>query len=228
MIIFWRLLLAHLLTDFTFQTDKIAEWKRKSIYGVIAHSSIFLILSLVLTWEYLGQTWWKFSGLVSIILLFILHFLEDQYRIWSIRKSNSQDNVLFFLWDQFIHIILMFLLSPSVDGKFVEEKYVFLLILVICVTHMTSILVYYLEQAVYGNESTAGRLRNKNYLIAERFAILMCLLLPGFWWASSAAVLLLLLLLNKKLKLEFTKLNIIAGYALVILAGVIGRMVIYR
>jgi hypothetical protein len=227
MIVFWRLLLAHLLTDFTFQTDKIANWKRKSVFGILVHSSIFLILSLVLTRRYLGDTWWKFSGLVSLTLLFLIHFGEDYYRVWSIRKVNSTDNMLFFLWDQFIHIALIFLFSPR-SGKLIGEKLVVLLILAIFVTHLTSILIYYLEQRLYGNEYSLSGLKNKYYLIAERFAMFLCLLMPGLWWISFIIVLLFCRFINRKLKLEFTKLNIIVGSVFVILSGILGRIILYN
>ena len=89
MIIFWRLVLAHFLTDFTFQTNKIAEWKRKSIYGVLFHSFVFLLFSSILTWKYLGEVWWKLPGTISIVLLALIHSAEDYYRVAKELKAST-------------------------------------------------------------------------------------------------------------------------------------------
>ena len=40
MVIFWRLLLGHLLADFTFQSNFINAWKRKSIWGMLGHCAM--------------------------------------------------------------------------------------------------------------------------------------------------------------------------------------------
>ena len=37
MAIFWRLILAHFLADFTFQTNAVASWKRQSVWGMAVH-----------------------------------------------------------------------------------------------------------------------------------------------------------------------------------------------
>ena len=55
--IFWRLILAHLLADFTFQTDHIAAWKRRSAWGTFIHSTFQLLTSVALTLTRLGETW---------------------------------------------------------------------------------------------------------------------------------------------------------------------------
>ncbi|MCK5583328.1 MAG: DUF3307 domain-containing protein, partial [Elusimicrobiales bacterium] len=44
MIIFWRLLLAHFLADFTLQFDIVNRLKRKGILGMIIHCGTHLIV----------------------------------------------------------------------------------------------------------------------------------------------------------------------------------------
>jgi len=226
MIIFWRLILAHLLTDYTFQTNRIAEWKRKSVTGVAVHSFIFLVLALALTWQYLGETWWKFSGLASVILLSVIHFIEDQYRVWTIKRKDSPDNIMFFLWDQFIHVVFIFMLAPY-DREIIGEKVIFILVLVIVLTHMASILMFYMERSFYELEHSITGLKKKYYLITERLVVFLSMLLPSPWWALFVLTAAGSYLLNRKLKLKFTRLNLIASIVLVVLCGILGRIVLY-
>ena len=48
--IFWRLVLAHLLADFSLQTNRLAAWKRQSPLGTLVHSVIFGMCAAVLCW----------------------------------------------------------------------------------------------------------------------------------------------------------------------------------
>ena len=45
--IFWKIFLAHVLTDFVFQPDQLAENKEK-VTVLLLHSLIFFLLSIVL------------------------------------------------------------------------------------------------------------------------------------------------------------------------------------
>lgn len=237
MTIFWRLLLAHLLTDFTFQTDKIVTWKRKSIFGTILHCGIFLILSLFLcifsenftaiSTSYLLSVWWKFPGIISIVFLFILHFCEDSYRIWSIKKGDAQDNIFFFLWDQAIHIIFIFLFSPFDRTEFILEKPIIILVLAILATHFLSILIYYLEEIISGTYVAVDTFKKKYIFILERLIIFSCFLLPGFWWLIIVPVSIIKFNLNKLLKYKSTKLNTAVSILVSLTLGLIARTVIY-
>jgi len=227
MIIFWRLLLAHFLTDYTLQTNKMAVWKSKSTLGVLAHASIFLVLSVIFTWNYLGQQWWKLPGWLCVLILFIIHFIEDEYRVKNIKKELKHDNFLFFLWDQIIHIILIFLFSPP-TGEIIEEKLVVLAVLVIFVTHFTSIVIYYLEQVIYGYDQPVNRLRGKYYFIIDRLVVFTCFLLPGYWWLIFLIIWLMRPLFYKILRIyDFTWLNTVLGNMFAVLIGVLARLIVY-
>ncbi|MBU0951687.1 MAG: DUF3307 domain-containing protein [Elusimicrobia bacterium] len=236
MIIFWRLLLAHFLTDFTLQTNFIAKWKRESIFGALAHSGIFLLLSMVLcvfsdnfsglTTHYLFDVWWKLPGWLCVMLIFIIHFGEDYYRIWSIKEGGSSDNLLFFIWDQFIHIILIFLFSPIDTSFSISEHWVVIAILLILVTHFSSIFIYYIEQLIYGPEHIATGLKGKYHLMLERLTIFGCFLLPGRFWMMVIVVLLARVFLYKPTH-DFSKINIISSVSLSILIGLLSRLILY-
>jgi hypothetical protein len=108
-----QLLLAHILTDFVFQTQKMVESKNK--YGLKSTSfHIHILLSGVFTYLILMQ-WTNWQVPVFIILT---HGITDLLKIRLERKRvlfNSQQKndlnkrsgtVLFFL-DQFLHLIVI-------------------------------------------------------------------------------------------------------------------------
>jgi len=184
--IFWRLVLAHLLTDFTFQTNLVARWKRENVWGGIFHSFLFTLTSFVLNWPYLTNIWINFhqstiilQGWVCIILISISHFLEDEWRIWTITKLNSPDSFYFFIWDQFIHLVLIFTFSPILMGPIIEW-WVFLGILLILLTHFSTIFIYFLEKDVFGKaEVPSGK---EKYLpMIERITITIGIFLGGYF-----------------------------------------------
>ncbi|OGR51246.1 MAG: hypothetical protein A3I11_02290 [Elusimicrobia bacterium RIFCSPLOWO2_02_FULL_39_32] len=120
--IFWRLMLGHFIADFTLQTNYIAAWKRRNVWGLIVHCAIHPILYTILLWNYVGQVWLqigtiKLTGCTCILLVFIAHLIEDEWRIWSVLKKGAPDNTFFYLWDQAIHYAIIFAFSPVVDGS---------------------------------------------------------------------------------------------------------------
>ena len=91
-----RLVLAHLLSDFLFQksgwvNDRIKKhWRAKSLY-------LHVIIVGVLTWLFSGyyQNFW------IPLLVMITHFFTD---LW---KSYSKNNIISFILDQVIHILII-------------------------------------------------------------------------------------------------------------------------
>ena len=119
--IFWRLVLGHLIGDFTLQTNHIAAWKRRNVTGMLVHCGIHPLLYSLLLWNYMGQTWVslgqiQLTGWVCVAAIFISHFVEDQWRVWSVGKKSSQDNTFFYLWDQTIHYAVLFAVAPVIGG----------------------------------------------------------------------------------------------------------------
>ena len=84
MYFFWRLLLAHLLADFTFQTDRIAKWKREVISGIFFHVLIFLFFAVAINYQYLPQK----DFALALLILAVTHVIEDQWRVFSIKRWN--------------------------------------------------------------------------------------------------------------------------------------------
>lgn len=230
--IFWRLVLAHLLADFTFQTDFIAGWKRKNILGGLAHSLIFLVCSGILCYGYLNDVWISIgnqifvSGWIALLLLTVFHFLEDEWRIWTIEKLNSSDSIVFFLWDQFIHLVLIFVFIPREAGGFFPVKWISLAIIFVLTTHFTSVFTYYFEKDILGHAKLLAKEKYQSML--ERIVTILTLLLPG---PAAFAVLILWLarvfVYHSKHDHEFSWIDVIIGNLMAALFGIIARNVYY-
>jgi len=96
--LFVVLLSAHLLSDFGFQTDKLIIRKRK-LYGQFIHS----IIVFFTTYIFLGD----YKALLLSFIIFLTHLIIDIIKI----KMDKNDNIIIFILDQVLHIIILFFLS---------------------------------------------------------------------------------------------------------------------
>jgi hypothetical protein len=108
--IFWKILLAHVLTDFVFQPDRLAENKEK-ITVLLIHSLIFLLLSIVL----LLPTF-SYQTIIALILLASFHGIIDYFKN-LIEKRMGKSLWPCFLGDQALHVLgiggVVFLLDKT-------------------------------------------------------------------------------------------------------------------
>lgn len=108
--IFWKILLAHVLTDFVFQPDRLAENKEK-ITVLLIHSLIFLLLSIVL----LLPTF-SYQTIIALILLASFHGFIDYFKN-LIEKRMGKSLWPCFLGDQALHVLgiggVVFLLDTT-------------------------------------------------------------------------------------------------------------------
>ncbi len=228
--IFWRLFLAHLLADFTLQTNRLAAWKRKSPAGTSVHSLIFGLSASVLCWPYTVRTWHLYFGHIIlpgwaiILILTALHFAEDQWRVSAIIRRGKEDSFAFFAWDQCFHAGVIFLLSPAPVAP--VEKWVMLAIIVVFVTHFSTILIYYLEKLIMGSASMEPKEKYKQ--MAERTCLAAVILLPGWWgfvfasvWTARSGI---LALSNSGRPAHIKGLG---GNVLALLAGIVARELLY-
>lgn len=228
--IFWRLVFAHLLADFTFQTNRIAKWKRETIWGIVAHSAIFTLVGLIVCLGKLTDPWvwitpyFCIPGWGCIIILSILHFLEDQWRIYSINKFGSPDNIFFFLWDQIVHISLIFVFSP-VDQKYWIDKIMLIGTLAVIATHFATILIYYLEKMFNSNAQIVNQ--RKYDTIVARLLLMVCCLIPwGLWWLIIVLLTVGIFIYQTKYK-KFIWLDTILGNLISIACGILARIIYF-
>ena len=93
--LFLRLLLAHMLGDFVFQSAGLVDLKRRSIKGIIVHSGVVSFWTLALVWNY--PYGWAIG-----LLLSAMHFTIDWARCYW-RYHRALEELGFFLGDQFLH-----------------------------------------------------------------------------------------------------------------------------
>lgn len=228
--LFWRLILAHLLADFTLQTDYIASWKRKNMAGGLAHSLVFFVCGAALCFGQLGDPWVVFghslpvSIWVALAALTFFHFLEDEWRVQTIKRASSKDSLLFFFVDQGVHVALIFLFFPPLAAQS-PEKWVALAILLVLTTHFTSIFIYFIEKQLRGSSELVASERYNS--MAERLVTGLLLLLPGAWALISAAWLGLVFFRWFKNKQAVPALNMAIGNSLAVLFGIMARAVFY-
>ncbi len=261
--IFWRLVLGHLIGDFTLQTNYIAAWKRRSLAGMIVHCAIHPVLYALLLWNYMGRIWLEvgplsLSGWACVFIIFASHFIEDQWRVWSVLKRNAPDNTFFYVWDQVIHYAVLFIIAPSIEGatskygflryppiadflpldqaqglslwdRFmtvsVPEPWVLAAILIVIVTHFTTVSIYFVEKDFFGKDFPGDA--EKYIGMAERLAVTLAFLLPGHWSLAAAGVWLAYQIVGKIRKTSaasWTNLGI--GYGTAVLCGLLIRKIL--
>jgi len=188
MLIFWRLVFGHLLSDFTLQTNFIVHWKQKSLWGMFVHCGTHFVLYALLCAPYLSDAWvdtaaLRLNGWACLSLLFLAHFITDEWRVFMIAHNRIEDDTLFFLFDQAAHFACLIALLPlglwgRGDGL-MPETWPVLGCLAVWATHTTTVLVYYIEKELFGG--TFPEFDEKYFTLAERFVFGVCFLLPGIW-----------------------------------------------
>lgn len=132
---FYYLLLGHLLGDFTFQTDKIAENKNKQWRCNLIHIFIVTLSMSIFALPF---------GTVAILLVFLngfLHYFIDSFKS-KLSLNNSFTAFLYFLFDQSVHILIIYFLSLFIVPKTVHptaDLMIYFLIVFIFVLSFASI-----------------------------------------------------------------------------------------
>lgn len=182
----------HLLADFTFQTNFINYWKRTSIWGMLVHCLMHPFFYVMLTWPYLNDYWIdyqsvKLTGWACVLLIFVLHFVEDQWRVFSIFKYKAPDNTAYFFLDQIIHYAVILGVCIGFinrDPGFFPEKWPVLGCLFVSVTHFCTVLIYFFEKDLHGQQFPGFE---EKYLgMAERLVLSLTFLIPKNGWVLAA------------------------------------------
>lgn len=109
-IILLQLLLAHVLTDFVLQPTRFIKHKRRlkqRSWFLYVHSIIAGILSLIFLQD---TAWWYIALFIGVT-----HFIID---LWKLQQRK--DNLRIFLFDQFLHLLMIFLAWLYIIDGFVE------------------------------------------------------------------------------------------------------------
>ena len=100
------MLIAHILGDFYFQTDKMASEKDNSLKGVIIHAieytfSVFLVMIPVI----------NSNILILILYMSLLHFIIDILKFFLLKRKIIKKTGMLFVCDQLLHITSIFILA---------------------------------------------------------------------------------------------------------------------
>ncbi|MFN0117518.1 MAG: DUF3307 domain-containing protein [Elusimicrobiota bacterium] len=181
--VFIRLLFGHFLADFTFQTNFIAEWKRRSFMGLLVHVLLHPISYIVLCWPFLNQTWFSiggmnFNGWVGISIAGFLHFVEDWFRVKQINQG-WEDSTVFYIWDQAVHLAVLWFISPH-STQAVQNTWPYVGLLFVIVTHFSTVTIWFIEKDIFGRDYPETE--EKYISILYRLIVWLCFFLPHPWW----------------------------------------------
>lgn len=99
-------LIAHVLGDFYFQSENMANKKQNSYIGVLIHSIEYLIVSLCVVVPIIS-----FDMVIASLSLSFLHCLIDTVKYLLIKNRIISRADKIFIWDQVLHIFTILLLS---------------------------------------------------------------------------------------------------------------------
>ena len=117
MIIFWLLLLAHLLADFPLQTYAIFSQKKSSKWGVMPHIIVYAATNISIFLPFLKNIYF----LVGIFFLIVIHGLIDRVKLILTRPARKDTTLAFFL-DQAIHVIILVFVYQWLKNHFPDNE----------------------------------------------------------------------------------------------------------
>lgn len=141
MLLFLKFLLAHILGDFVFQSEKWVKDKEENKVKSVKlyfHIGIHALLLLLVLQFNLKEYW------LGFLLIIISHYIIDVLKL-SFQKKKTK-RVLFFV-DQILHIIILVLatsiyadLSFSIDA-IITEKNLLLFIFILLIVFVSSVII---------------------------------------------------------------------------------------
>jgi hypothetical protein len=223
--IFWRLVLAHFIADFTLQTNRIATWKRESRWGMFIHIITHPLVSFALTWPYLSWPWvqtrfFSLNGWTCVALIALFHWLEDEWRVWSIQETGSPESTGFFLWDQVVHLTIILAVSPTLPAAPIS-RWVLPALCGVLLAHFMSVLIFFIENDLWGSSEVLGS-RKYRFMI-ERFIGAALFLLPREWFLLAFLWLGWMAYLHYHRSSERTWVHTVVANAAVVLLGLTAR-----
>jgi hypothetical protein len=111
------LILGHMVADFVLQPFKLIRWKFRSRHGIFLHSTIHLLVYLLLFLPYLPNL----TVFLSVLAVAGSHFVIDSLKIDTEKKGGRYH--LYFFADQAVHLATMLAGGWIMAGQQVREFY---------------------------------------------------------------------------------------------------------
>ncbi len=116
--IFFYILLAHLVSDYLLQPDNLVEWKKHSRWGLFMHSFIHFLFTTLILFLYTGQP----AVAILAFIMAALHFIIDYAKaVHDLQKDNT---TVYYWLDQLAHYLsagLVTLIALQFGGFFARR-----------------------------------------------------------------------------------------------------------
>lgn len=212
MFLFYRLLLAHLLADFPFQTKKIFERKVRGNFGVFIHSAIFAVTSAILCFPYLSSMgmWW------AVLYCGLTHYIIDKSKIAFFFRYQI-DNLFIFLLDQLLHVLVILSIShwdifnlsqveingnilpwDTLNKAYNSNEFIYGVNIFTIATYGGNILMPYLKRIFFRDDDISFSVSYAYYNMAERAVVVFLTALPSSYYLLVIPFLFILRILQKE------------------------------
>ena len=199
---FLAIYLAHLLTDFVFQTSRLVAQKRDGkAVAYLLHGLIHYLAAIIITGFVLQGSLLRLRTYFVLLSLTIVHLPIDLAKIQLTRRHPACDGSLAYITDQFLHLLTVvfaaWLLSPAVSfGQFsiliqqsraIPNKFLAVPVIYVGVVFGGGYLIRILARSLAENvrshspERASEQLQNAGLYIGwlERFLVVTALLLQS-------------------------------------------------
>lgn len=123
---FLAIYLAHLLTDFVFQTHRLVEQKKRGkFFAYLLHGLTHYLSAIILVSFFLAGSGLALRTHAVILALTLVHLLIDFAKIQLTQKSSVNDGAVAYVSDQLLHFVSVafaaWLLAPGLSFTDVTE-----------------------------------------------------------------------------------------------------------
>jgi len=235
MLVFWRLFLALLVTDFIFQAEKFTGLKMRRATAEFIHLSVFFILACAFNYRYLDAVWFSvgpvsLSGIPSLILFSAAHYALDALFETPEDFSSVLPRTAKVIWHKIMLFWALLIISPDVglsEGRnlFPEPVLIAFCGLFLVTGYTSSVICSYEEDACIIKKQS----RDEIYFTALHRAVMYGLcLMPGFSWILFCAIWFVLSWYAATRRFfDISNFNLYYGGAFALICGALVRLIIY-
>jgi hypothetical protein len=251
-VILIQLLLAHILTDFVFQTPKMVESKNSDGYKSI-YFWVHIILAGTLTYVILMQ--WT-NWLVPLFIVITHGFIdfwkikqEQKVATYNLSSQNNPDKktttVQFFL-DQFFHVIVILIawvyltetskqVLPFIESLITEKKYITIITALILVAWPVGLAIGKITEPFRNEFSSDDSLKKAGKYIGifERLLVMIFVLMGQFAAIGFLIAAKSVLRISKdtidndaRKKTEYVLIGTLISFTIAILIGLVAQYII--
>lgn len=178
------MILAHLLGDYVLQWNRLALWKGRSLWGVLAHGGIVTGTALVCT-ALAAPSWWLYALLIGLI-----HTIIDVIRARFLHTRDTTWELTWYLLDQLAHLTVIALVihwgsrdvslstTTSLGRALANPRILIYVLGYLALLNPSWVLIRFVVRGVWGPEAAPHLGRGEKVgPMVERVLIASCILL---------------------------------------------------